>query len=300
LTVIGSEFEGTRPRRQALSVDAAKRQASTSTRRSSLDQSLVSYRTNHSDGSSRITRTTYHYPPNYPRGEDYDDDVGGVNIHDTHDNSIPFTPQATRYRSRSGNSRYSGMYAAVSNTDGSKTHHETNAPKKKVRTHSKQHVIKKHNENEAIYATQVKRARSHSRPSHNREVGGRGETRSSSLSGRIQTCDSEQARRVRSLSSSRTRRETSLQTSDNCKRQRSLSRPSKYAEENQSRLNSTSSFDQQRRRRSVSRTRSVCTGQFGVEPNVHHNSVVETEIECPVIAEMKENELYAIRNGINL
>jgi hypothetical protein len=44
----------------------------------------------------------------------------------------------------------------------------------------------------------------------------------------------------------------------------------------------------------------VSSGQFEVEPNVHHNAIMTTEIECPVIAEMKENELYAKKNGMNL
>jgi hypothetical protein len=44
----------------------------------------------------------------------------------------------------------------------------------------------------------------------------------------------------------------------------------------------------------------VCSGQLEVEPNVHHNAIMTTEIICPVIAEMKENELFAKKNGINL
>ena len=37
-----------------------------------------------------------------------------------------------------------------------------------------------------------------------------------------------------------------------------------------------------------------------IEPNVHHNAIMTLEIDGPVIAEMKENELFARRAGINL
>jgi len=82
-------------------------------------------------------------------------------------------------------------------------------------------------------------------------------------------------------------------------RARSNSRTSYSRDGNKSRTYSVSSRGQ--RRSSVSNgVRSVCSGQLEVEPNVHHNAIMTTEIICPVIAEMKENELFAKKNGINL
>jgi hypothetical protein len=55
------------------------------------------------------------------------------------------------------------------------------------------------------------------------------------------------------------------------------------------------------RGRSISQTRSVGSFvQYEVEPNVHHNAIVNTEIQCPAIVEMKENELFAKKAGVNL
>ena len=57
------------------------------------------------------------------------------------------------------------------------------------------------------------------------------------------------------------------------------------------------------RQRSWSQTRSsgsISIGTFDLEPNVHHNAIMTTEIQCPVVAEMKQNELFARKAGINL
>lgn len=57
------------------------------------------------------------------------------------------------------------------------------------------------------------------------------------------------------------------------------------------------------RQRSLSQTRSsgsISIGTFDLEPNVHHNAIMTTEIQCPVVAEMKQNELFARKAGINL
>ena len=37
-----------------------------------------------------------------------------------------------------------------------------------------------------------------------------------------------------------------------------------------------------------------------IEPNVHHDAIMTLEVEGPVIAEMKENEMFARKAGINL
>jgi hypothetical protein len=229
-----------------------------------------------------------------------------TNDHDYEDN-VAYTPQVTRRRgsTSSGNSKPPVAYVSVSNTDLLTTSHATNAPKKKIRTHSKQHVIKKQNDVENTEAKHCQRTRSHSRSAQQRRGGERPDrgTRSTSSSGRIQTFSSDEIRRARSMS--KTRKESIEPTSMNGRQSQSL-RPRSHSRSSsikdgtsRSRGNSLSSFDKQRRR-SISRTRSVSSGLFAVEPNVHHNAIVETEIECPVIAEMKENELYAIRNGIDL
>lgn len=229
-----------------------------------------------------------------------------TNDHD-HEDDVAYTPQVTRRRGSisSGNSKPPVMYVSVSNTDHLTTSHATNAPKKKIRTHSKQHVIKKQNDVENTEVKRCQRTRSHSRSAQQRRVGERPDraTRSTSSSGRIQTYSSEDIRRARSMS--KTRKQGNEPASLNGRQSQSL-RPRSHSRSSsikdgtsRSRGNSLSSFDKQRRR-SISRTRSVSSGLFAVEPNVHHNAIVETEIECPVIAEMKENELYAIRNGIDL
>lgn len=46
--------------------------------------------------------------------------------------------------------------------------------------------------------------------------------------------------------------------------------------------------------------RSVSILPDEVEPNVHHNAIMTLEVDGPVIAEMKENEMFARKAGINL
>ena len=144
-----------------------------------------------------------------------------------------------------------------------------NAPQKSVRTQSKQYVIRKSDENSGRAHAREGRGRSTSKP--------RGQERGSNASTR---------------SNSRPR------GNDN-----NLPR--------HPRRRSISSYSHQNRARSVSQTRSVRSarstrsgasslGTMEIEPNVHHNAILTTAIECPVIAEMKENELFARKNGINL
>lgn len=253
------------------------------------------------DGTNR--RRSCEPPKNFPHlivGSDNDKCNNG-------EDDVACTPQVTRHRSKSGSRRSSCAHDVM---DKNITDHATNAPKKKIRTHSKQHLIKKHDQHESIESLQMNRSRSHSRTSypHGRDIAlvdgerKRG-TRSTSSSGRMQTYNSDHIRRARSLSTSRgTSLDPTSFVRDPSQRPgtRSHSRSSYVLKEgNRSRGNSLSSNDRQRRR-SISKTRSVSSGHLMVEPNVHHNAIVETEIQCPVISEMKENELYAIQNGINL
>eukprot|EP00557_Chaetoceros_sp_GSL56_P013525 CAMPEP_0176483410 /NCGR_PEP_ID=MMETSP0200_2-20121128/3902_1 /TAXON_ID=947934 /ORGANISM="Chaetoceros sp., Strain GSL56" /LENGTH=942 /DNA_ID=CAMNT_0017879807 /DNA_START=143 /DNA_END=2974 /DNA_ORIENTATION=- len=224
---------------------------------------------------------------------------------------------SNKRRASDSSSKSSVAYMSVSNTDDYRhsTSHGTNAPKKKIRTHSKQHVIKKQDHIENSDMKHSQRARSQSRSNITSTTtttqqrrgndGGKEERvkRSASSSGRIQTYSSDQVRRARSTS--KTRGQSIGPTSitghpPRSGRPVSQSRSSSARNVNRSRSGSFSSVDNTQRRRSISRARSVSSGQFAVEPNVHHNAIVETEIECPVIAEMKENELYAIHNGIDL
>lgn len=218
--------------------------------------------------------------------------------------TITCTPQVPRHRSQSR----TGVHNANANA---------NAPKKKIRAHSKQHLIRKkeyqhpprarslseskmrqsHDSsvNHSDVSVNTRNSRGHSVHSvasraneeyHNRR------TRSGSKTSASRTVENNYTSRARSQSSTGT---PNVRAST---RPRSHSRTSYSREGNRSRANSVSSHGKMRT--SFGPGASVSSGQFEVEPNVHHNAIMTTEIECPVIAEMKENELYAKKNGMNL
>ena len=180
--------------------------------------------------------------------------------------TITCTPQVSRHRSKSRTSSRSASRSASVSGSASKSNNPS-APKKTIRTHSKAHVIKKHVDG------QHGQHQSHSN------------TGSGSVNGRSSS-------RGRSLGSGY-RSDTSAGTT--------FSKNSSYSRGG-STTRTPGRTNPNRRSRSISQTRSHCSsiGQFEVEPNVHHNAIMSTEIQCPVIAEMKENELYAKRAGINL
>jgi hypothetical protein len=281
------------------SVDSIKRQATLS--RNVPDQSVTSSRSRR-DGTPNDDEcrghTVYLHAKNTINANGISDTVD-----DEHDDVVAYTPQVTRRRG-SSNSKYSVTYVSVSNGEHPASN-ATNAPKKKIRTHSKQHIIKKQDHIGNINSKNSQRARSHSRSNEQRRDrdGEERVKRSTSSYGRIQTHSSEQIRRARSVSKTRCQSIGPTSITGNQSRSvrpKSRSRSTSIREGNsRNRANSLSSFDNQRRR-SISRARSVSSSHLAVEPNVHHNAIVETEIECPVIAEMKENELYAIHNGIDL
>ncbi len=140
------------------------------------------------------------------------------------------------------------------------------APQKKVKTHSKKYMIK----------TPKKRVSSDSGANGQHRGGSRSRSRGKSLGSGT----------YRDRSHSRTRT-----SEDGKKRARSTSRSSHVS----------ATKANGRRNRSVSQTRSVGSFvQYEVEPNVHHNAILTTEIQCPAIVEMKENELYAKNAGLDL
>jgi len=212
-------------------------------------------------------------------------------------NTITCTPQVPRQCTQSR----TGAHSA-----------NANAPKKKIRAHSKQHLIRKKDYHHPPSSTARARSLSESKMKSSHDSSGyrsdvsvntrnsRGlrvaprandeyynrRTRSGSRTSASRTVENNYTSRARSQSSTG---RTNVGAST---RPRSHSRTSYSREGNRSRANSASSrFGQ---------GASVSSGQFEVEPNVHHNAIMTTEIECPVIAEMKENELYAKKNGINL
>ncbi len=142
-----------------------------------------------------------------------------------------------------------------------------NAPKKSIRTHSKQHIIRKANE---------------------------------SGEGRRRSMSNPRARRRSEVGDGKT---TSISVSSNSRKGQRSSRYNNSSHHKRSR-----SVSQTRSTRSGRSTRSAVSamsatsslGTMEVEPNVHHNAILTTAIECEVIAEMKENELFARKAGINL
>ena len=234
----------------------------------------------------------------------------------------PRSRGGTSSQSRAGASIYSSGYRsdASVHTRNSEVHSHSGAIRNNISTGRKNvdPEIRLRSKSRISYSRDGTKNTANSVTSHSRNSEGAHRVRSKSRTSYSRNSDRSRANSVssrgkssapRSRSNSRTSysrdgnksraNSVSSRGKSSAPRARSNSRTSYSRDGNKSRTYSVSSRGQ--RRSSVSNgVRSVCSGQLEVEPNVHHNAIMTTEIICPVIAEMKENELFAKKNGINL
>ena len=183
------------------------------------------------------------------------------------------TPHESRHRTRS---------SSRSRSVSSNPH--LNAPRKEIRSQSRQHVIRGRHVN----PPPVVPNRGRSLSEHRTRQRSQSRTRATSVNNHVPRRSDGSVNSIRPI---RSRSLVSGSYDEDGQRSRARSHSSHNINRHRARSRSVS------RHRSVSRQRSVSSE---VEPNIHHNAIITTEIECPVIAEMKENELYAKQNGVEL